>query len=66
MEYLHALWLLRQIRASRSNENPNTEALFRSEKLLDFDTVKDPNMARGGWIAYLKNSTNSLEQEVSK
>jgi len=29
-------------------------------------SVKGPNMARGGWIAYLKKSTNSLEQEVSK
>ena len=28
--------------------------------------VKGPNMARGGVNSLFKNSTNSLEQEVSK
>ena len=31
-----------------------------------FNGVKGPNMARGGVNSLFKNSTNSLEQEVSK
>jgi len=34
--------------------------------LLRWTPLKGPNMARGGVNSLFKNSTNSLEQEVSK
>jgi len=50
-----------------SNKNESaTVAKFEIFSELNKAQLKGPNMARGGVNSLFKNSTNSLEQEVSK
>ena len=60
--------LYQDLMNERMNEKDLSLEQFTSFSVVEISTleVKGTNMARGGVNSLFKNSTNSLEQEVSK